>query len=91
MTLRDRALAVKVHSLGAVPSPETAIAYKDRTGRIVASATIPPLEAPLDLQPRTTEVILRLPANTDVTGGTVQIDPEQKLEEITKRNNAVQL
>jgi hypothetical protein len=91
VTLRDGALAVKVHSLGAVPSPEIAIVYKDRTGRVVASATIPPLDAPLDLQPRTTEVVLRLPANTDVTGGTVQIDPEQKLEEITQRNNAVQL
>jgi hypothetical protein len=91
VTLRDGALAVKVHSLGSVASPETAIVYKDQTGRIVASATIPPLEAPLDLHPRTTEVILRLPANTDITGGTVQIDPEQKLEEITQRNNTVQL
>ena len=91
MTLRDGALTVKVHSLGAVASPETAIVCKDRSGRIVASATIPALEAPLDLQPRTADVILRLPRNTDVTGGTVQIDPEQKLEEITKRNNAVQL
>ena len=50
-----------------------------------------PLEAPLDLQPRTTEVILHLPANTDTTDGTVQIDPEQKLEEITRHNNTVQL
>jgi Concanavalin A-like lectin/glucanases superfamily len=91
VTLRDGALTVKVHSLGAVASPETAIVCKDRSGRVVASATIPALEAPLDLQPRTADVILRLPANTDVNGGTVQIDPEQKLEEITKRNNAVQL
>jgi hypothetical protein len=91
VTLRGSTLAVKVHSLGAVPSPETAIVCKDRSGRVVASATIPPIEAPLDLQPRSTDVILRLPANTDVTGGTVQIDPEQKLEEITRRNNTVQL
>jgi hypothetical protein len=91
VTLRDGALTVKVHSLGAVASPETAIVFKDPSGRIVASATIPPLEAPLDLRPRTIDVILRLPRNTDVTGGTVQIDPEQKLEEITKRNNTVQL
>jgi hypothetical protein len=91
VTLRDGALLVTVHSLGSAPSSKTAIVFKDRTGRVVASATIPPLEAPLDLHPRTTEVILRLPPNTDVTGGTVQIDPEQKLEEITKRNNTVQL
>ena len=91
VTRRDGALLVTVHSLGSVPSPETAIVCKDRSGRIIASATIPSLEAPLDLRPRTVEVTLHLPTNADISGGTVQIDPEQKLEEITKRNNAVQL
>jgi hypothetical protein len=91
VTLRDNTLRVRVHSLGAVASSETTIALKDQSGRIVATATIPPLEAPLDLMPRTTEVILRLPAGTNITGGTVQIDPEQKLEEITERNNTVRL
>jgi hypothetical protein len=91
VTRRDGTLLVQVHSLGAVPSLEAAMVCKDRSGRVVASATIPSLEAPFDLRPRTVEVILRLPANTDVTGGTVEIDPEQKLEEITRRNNTVQL
>ena len=88
---RDDALLVKVHSLGSVPSLETTMVCKDRSGRVVASAIIPSLEAPFDLRPRAVEVILHLPAGTDVTGGTVQIDPEQKQEEITRRNNTVQL
>ena len=62
-----------------------------RTGRVLATAAVPAIPAPLDLQPKTTEVTLRVPLDFDLTGTTVEVDPEHKLTEITARNNTVKL
>jgi hypothetical protein len=36
-------------------------------------------------------VVLPLPSNTQIAGGSVEIDPENQLQEITRLNNRVLL
>ena len=89
--VRGREVRVRVHSLGSVSSPAAQLAFCDRTGRIATTSVIPPMSAPTDLMPKTTEVILRLPAGINPVGGRVEIDPDHKLEEITAQNNSIHL
>jgi hypothetical protein len=91
VVVADRAVRVTVHSVGAVPAPETTVAVRDAAGRTLATGKIPALAAPVDLQPKTATVTLQLPVGADARGGTVEIDPEHRLEEITTRNNVVKL
>ncbi len=84
-------LQVTVHSLGAVAAPPTTVALLDPAGRTVATATTPPLPAPIDLHPKTATVTLPLPPGLAPAGYTVRIDPASVLEEISLRNNAVRL
>jgi hypothetical protein len=86
-----RGLRVRVHSLGSVPSPETTVALRDRTGKIIATEKVGPLPAPVDLYPKTMDIGLTLPEGVEATGGTVEIDPDHQLEEITRLNNVVKL
>jgi hypothetical protein len=90
VSVQGREVHVRVHSLGSVPSPETVVAFR-QAGRIMATAVVPALDAPLDLQPKATEVALTLPVGTDPEGGVVEIDPEHTLQEITVLNNRVEL
>ncbi len=91
ITVRGREVHVKVHSIGSVPAPATTIALRDSTGRILATAPVPALAAPVDLLPKIAEVSLTLPAGTSVTGSSVVLDPDHALNEITTLNNAVKL
>jgi hypothetical protein len=84
-----REVRVRIHSLGWVPSPETTVVLRDRKGNIVATEKIPSIAAPIDLYPKTAEAVLTVPKNADVTGGTVEIDPDHRVEEITRLNNIV--
>ena len=84
-------LTVKVHSLGSVPAPPAQLVFRDRAGRIVAHELVPALPAPVDLLPKTAEVVIPLPAGLDFVGGTVEIDPDRQLGEITTLNNSVKL
>jgi hypothetical protein len=88
---RGDAVRVRVHSLGSVSAPASSVALRDAAGKIVASAAVPPLDAPNDLIPKTTDVTLALPAGFSAAGATVELDPDHQLEEITTRNNAVKL
>jgi hypothetical protein len=90
VSVQGREVRVNVHSLGSVPAPETVVAFR-QAGRIVATVAVPALAAPVDLQPKTTEVVLTLPAGADPAGGVIEIDPEHTLEEITVLNNRVRL
>jgi len=87
----DHALRVIVHSLGSVPSPATRIGFRDAQGRLVATSNLGPIDAPVDLIPRTAEVGITLPVGMTPDGGSVEIDPDNALEEITKLNNRVNL
>lgn len=91
LTRTAAGLRVKIHSLGSVATPATTVVLRDRTGRIVATAAVPAIPAPLDLLPKTTEVTLSFSSSTDVTGATVELDPAHALTEITTRNNTVRL
>ena len=91
VVVNGRELRVKVHGLGGVDSPVTTVVWRDARGVVQATATVPALAAPVDLQPKTTEVVLKLAAGTVAASGTVEIDPEEKLEEITRLNNAVRV
>jgi len=82
---------VRIHSLGSVPSPQSTVVFRDRSGQIVAREEIPAIAAPVDLYPKTADVVLSLPAGINVTGGTVEIDPDHRVEEITRLNNTVKL
>jgi hypothetical protein len=91
VALAGRAVRVRVHSLGSVAAPETRLVLKTFDGAVVASATVPALAAPTDLLPRTIDVVLPLPRGIQLAGGFVELDPEDRLEEITKANNRAPL
>jgi hypothetical protein len=91
VVVHGREVLVRVHSVGAAPTPESSVVFRDRTGRIVAADRVPPLPAPLDLMPKTVNVRLCLPDGLSAAGGTVEIDPDHRIEEITRLNNIVHL
>jgi hypothetical protein len=91
VTVEGGTVKVRVHSLGSVAAPASQLAFQDASGRIVATAGIPALPAPVDLWPKTADVVLRLPPGVSAEGGSVEIDPGCALEEITRLNNRVSL
>ncbi|OJU20134.1 MAG: hypothetical protein BGN95_21925 [Sphingomonas sp. 66-10] len=80
-------LAVTVHSLGAKPTGGGTLTIADAAGRVVASAAIPPLDAPLDLVPCTAIVRLRVPAGATRLTATVALPGNAP--EVTAMNNKV--
>ena len=84
-------MTVKVHSLGAVDAPASRVVLRDRAGRVLATASVPPLKAPSDLMPKTADAALDLPANADWHGGAVTVEMTGSDPEITLRNNRVEL
>jgi hypothetical protein len=67
------------------------VAFRDRAGKVVASARLSSVAAPVDLYPRTSEVVLILPAGSSAGAGSIEIDPDGRIEEITRLNNVVKL
>ena len=91
VTIEGTKLRVRVHSLGSMPAPATTIALRDATGRVLGTANVPPIAAPIDLIPKTADVTVDIPAGASVAGATVELDPDHRVEEITTMNNAVKL
>jgi hypothetical protein len=92
VTFSDGQVSVKVHSVGAVDSPEAKLVFRDSSGKVVATAKIPPLKAPLDLLPKTANVSVTIPGGRGrLTGGSVTIESSGPLPEITLMNNRVDL
>jgi len=89
--LAGRQLTVTVHSLGAVPASGGTLQVRDASGRVVATAPIPPLPAPTDLQPKTAEVRVTLPADSNGRGGQVTVGLAGNVPEVTRMNNQVPL
>lgn len=87
----DHGLNVRIHSLGSRPTPECTVALVDAEGNILKSALLPPLPAPIDNWPRYRDVVFNLHNVPDLIGLNVVIDPEGKLEEITRDNNRIVL
>jgi hypothetical protein len=82
---------VRIHSLGAVDTPETTIALKNASGEILKTCDIPSIQAPSGLWPRYWDVIFNLHGVESLEGCYLEIDPEKKLCEITRENNTVRL
>ncbi len=89
--VHGREVLVRVHSLGSVPSPATTVVIRNRNGEIISTEKLGPIPPPLDLYPKTANVELTLPDGTGAAGCAIEIDPDHKLEEITRLNNVVKL
>ena len=90
VTVEGNRVKVVVHSLGAVDAPASKVVLRDKAGKMLASATVPSIKAPLDLFPKTASVSLTLPAGADWKGGSVTVESHGRLPEITQMNNRVQ-
>jgi len=91
VAVSGRRVTLTVHGLGARASgPGTASLVAD-DGRVLASAAVPPMEAPLDLRPRSARVTLTLPAGAKAAAATVALEGAAKDGEVTLRNNRAAL
>ncbi|MFJ6024636.1 LamG-like jellyroll fold domain-containing protein [Brevundimonas sp. NPDC092305] len=86
-----RDLRVTIHGLGAVDSPAGEVIVEDASGREVVRGAFPALAAPLDLQPKTTTVALRLPSGVSRQGLRVRLALAGDPLEIARTNNQVVL
>ena len=92
LCLFEHGLNVRIHSLGAVSSPEgIKVVLKRPDGSVALDCELPSIEAPTDLYPRTWDVIFNTWQIEDLTGYTVEIDPESKGHETTRNNNSVRI
>ncbi len=82
---------VTVHSLGSVDAPASKVVLRDKAGKVLASASVSSIKAPIDLFPKTATVSMTLPAGADWKGGSVAVESSGKLPEITQMNNRVPL
>ncbi|MCB0729558.1 MAG: hypothetical protein KDC88_00885 [Ignavibacteriae bacterium] len=87
----DKIVNITVHNLGAINSRETNIVLKSLEGKIVSEAYIPEIKAPNDLIPKIADVTLNIPDGINLNSLSIQIDPEEKLTEITRENNFLKL
>jgi len=80
---------VTVHSLGSVDAPASKVVLRDKEGKVLASAAVPAIKAPLDLFPKTATVTLALPSAANWKGGSVTVESSGDVPEITQLNNRV--
>jgi hypothetical protein len=82
---------VTVHSLGSVDAPASKVVIRDKAGKVLATAGVPAIKAPLDLFPKTAAVELSLPKGAEWKGGSVTVESTGSVPEITQMNNRVPL
>jgi catechol 2,3-dioxygenase-like lactoylglutathione lyase family enzyme len=90
ITIQGDTIRVKVHSLGSVDAPATTLALVENA-KLIASVSVPTVQAPLDLVPKFADVVLTVPSNADLRNCSIQIDPGNELNEITVMNNRIHL
>jgi hypothetical protein len=88
VTVKGRRVSLVVHSLGA-RATAGGTASLVANGRVLATAAVPPLEAPIDLTPRTTTVVLTLPTGVDPRSVAAEVSLPGDAPEVTRRNNRV--
>lgn len=91
IALAGRRVTLTVHSLGAQPTTGGQASLVAADGRAVATAPLPPLEAPTDLLPRTTTVRLAIPAGVDPATLSAEVALPGGAAEVTRLNNRVAL
>jgi hypothetical protein len=89
--LSGKEIQVRIHSLGSIAAPETDLVFRNRNGEVLARTKVPALPAPTDLFPKTADVVLKVSGGSDLTGCSLELDPEHRLSEITRLNNLVHL
>lgn len=80
-------VTVRVYSIGATDAPASTLILKDAKGNKLAATSIPSLKAPVDLLPKWVDVKLKVPPHADVSKGSVELDPEKKMVQITRLND----
>ncbi|MGR6329178.1 LamG-like jellyroll fold domain-containing protein [Sphingomonas sp. XXL09] len=88
VVVKGRQVTLTVHSLGSVATGAGVATLMAADGRELARAAIPPIEAPLDLKPRTVQVRMTLPADARA-GVTARVAMAGDAPEVTLLNNAV--
>jgi hypothetical protein len=85
-----RAVTLTVHNIGGAAAPAAAVVVRGPDGASLGSGQSSPLPAPEDLTPKTcaVRVALAQPAPDRLEA---VVDPEGRLEEITKENNRADL
>lgn len=82
-------LKVVVHNIGAAAAENVVVRFEDPQGKLLVERVIPRLAAPLDLLPKTAVVWMPQPLLHPVAHIHVRIDPQARIEEITKFNNVI--
>ncbi|GAC1417773.1 MAG: LamG domain-containing protein [Acidobacteriaceae bacterium] len=83
-------MRVTLHSLGGVEAPASQVVLRDKSGKVLASAKAAPLKAPIDLEPKTETVSLKLSSGADLKGGSVSVEMSGTVPEVTMMNNRVE-
>ena len=73
VVVKGSSVTAKVHSLGAQDAAAARLELVDASGKVLNSAAIPALKAPLDLLPKTASVKLKIPAGVKASGLRVRI------------------
>jgi len=81
-------LRVTVHSLGAREAQDGQVLLESVGGRVVATAPVPRLDAPLDLLPRTATVALEAPDGLEGEYR-IRVALPAGMQEVTQLNNSV--
>ncbi len=81
---------VTVHSLGSVDAPASKVVLRDHAGKTLDTAKVAALKAPNDLLPKTAAVTLTA-TEAELKGGSVTVEADGGVEEITQVNNVVRL
>ena len=82
-------MTVRVYNQGAVGTPETTLELKNAKGETVGTQRVPAMEAPLNLDPNWMDIKLTVQPGTDLSSGSIQIDPQKKITQITRLNTIV--
>jgi hypothetical protein len=91
VAVKGRAVEATIHSLGSIATQGGTAMLVDASGKTVATAKIPALEAPLDLQPRTAKVRLTIPAGVAPASLTLRVKLTDDALEVTQMNNSVRI
>jgi hypothetical protein len=77
VVVKGSAITATVHSLGAQDAAQAKLELIDAAGKVLDTATVPALKAPLDLTPKTASVKLKIPGGAKVSGLRVRIITSQ--------------
>ncbi|MBT3384551.1 MAG: LamG domain-containing protein [Prolixibacteraceae bacterium] len=80
---------VRVYSQGAIGTPETTLELRDANGELIKTAQVPAMKPPLDLIPKWVNIKFNVAVDTDLSGGSVIVDPNNKITQITRKNTVI--